>query len=91
MKLGLVTPTRNFLLVQFSPLRLSDWNEARFLTTKSHLEPQVVAAYRHGRLNEKELAEVLCHLSACRECRELVAELVRSETSIPSNHNGNRE
>jgi hypothetical protein len=76
---------------QFSPPRLSDSDEASFLTEKCHLEPQVVAAYRHGRLNEKELAEVHSHLSVCRECREMVAELVRSENSVPRDDNGNRE
>lgn len=73
---------------QFPPPRLSDSNEARLLTIKSHLELQVLAAYRHGRLTQNELAEVVSHLSACRKCREILAELVRSEDSVP-NDNGN--
>ena len=75
---------------QFSPLHLSDSNEATSLTIESHLELQLLAAYHHGRLTESELAEVVSHLSRCRKCREILAELVRSEDSVP-NDNGNRK
>jgi hypothetical protein len=63
--------------------------EARFLTI-SHLEPQVIAAYCHGQLKEEELAAALSHLSICRVCREMVAELVRTEKSVPED-DGNRK
>ena len=75
---------------QVSLPRLSDSNEARFLTIKSHPEPEVLAAYRHQQLSPKELADVESHLSTCSKCRETIAQLVRSEESVP-NDNGHRK
>lgn len=54
----------------------------------SELEPcsgaETLGAFLEGRLRGRELAEVVAHLEACAECRDLVGEAARFEREVPA-------
>ena len=77
---ALVRAISSSLLVRF--------DEAKLLTLLFHLEPEDAAAYCHGILHGEKLSELNAHLAVCRDCRNLVAEIVRSESIVSPDENG---
>lgn len=46
-------------------------------------EPELLADYLEGVSSDSERQEIETHLAACRDCRRIVALIVRSEAVVP--------
>jgi len=46
-------------------------------------EPELLAAYLEGLGSDSERRQIEAHLADCRDCRRIIALIVRSEAAVP--------
>lgn len=46
-------------------------------------EPELLADYLEGVSSDRERQEIEAHMADCRDCRRIVALIVRSEAAVP--------